>query len=377
MKKALIVIIWAGLAWAQTTINGSRAILGTWDASGAAGTKPFKQGTALPSTCNVGEVFLKTNDPAGRQVYHCTAANTWTRSVYEQGTALPTSCSTGQIFFKTDATAGQNLQLCTAANTWTQMSGGGSSYTFRYGLRDSGGIVDLISHRPNILSQRDDFLMTSTTSGQIGVLGWSSGGTGQSVSYITGVWPNLGVVQVTSGSTSGNIGALRPSNDIASLGQMAARSGPWEIYFVFALPATTSEDFYVGLMSGTTSLPPAAMIGLCYRTSQSDTGWKVFTRANSISALSASDLAAVDTGFHTLLLRADGINPSKVYASLDAGTEVTVCASGCDVTPNSGVFSTDMFPGAAIATQTGAGRSFQLDFFSIFAYLGTNTQRRN
>jgi hypothetical protein len=40
------------------------------------------------------------------------------------GTVLPATCAAGDQFFKTDATAGKNLYFCTAANTWTQMIGG-------------------------------------------------------------------------------------------------------------------------------------------------------------------------------------------------------------------------------------------------------------
>jgi len=43
------------------------------------------------------------------------------------GTTLPATCSLGELFFKTDAPAGQNLYACTAANTWTQLAGGGGS----------------------------------------------------------------------------------------------------------------------------------------------------------------------------------------------------------------------------------------------------------
>ena len=77
---ALMILPCAG----QQIINGSRTLVGNWDASGAATTKPAKVGTVLPSTCGVGEVF-----------------------------------------FKSDATAGSNFYLCASANTWTQMQGGG------------------------------------------------------------------------------------------------------------------------------------------------------------------------------------------------------------------------------------------------------------
>ncbi|MGC2659547.1 MAG: hypothetical protein WA324_16440, partial [Bryobacteraceae bacterium] len=42
------------------------------------------------------------------------------------GTALPISCQTGQLFFNSAAAAGANLFGCTATNTWTLMTSGGS-----------------------------------------------------------------------------------------------------------------------------------------------------------------------------------------------------------------------------------------------------------
>jgi hypothetical protein len=68
----------AALAWSQTTINGSRMVLGAWDASGAATTKPAKAGTTLPATCAVGEIFYKTDATPGSNLYGCTATNVWT-----------------------------------------------------------------------------------------------------------------------------------------------------------------------------------------------------------------------------------------------------------------------------------------------------------
>ena len=62
----------------QTQVNGGRTILGAWDASGAASTKPAKSGTALPATCGTGEQFFKSDAAAGRNLYLCTAPNTWT-----------------------------------------------------------------------------------------------------------------------------------------------------------------------------------------------------------------------------------------------------------------------------------------------------------
>src|SRR5581483_9222120 len=47
------------------------------DFSAASATKPFKTGTSLPASCNVGEAFFKTNATAGSNFYACTATNSW------------------------------------------------------------------------------------------------------------------------------------------------------------------------------------------------------------------------------------------------------------------------------------------------------------
>src|SRR5579875_1006604 len=63
-------------AYGQTLIN-----LGTQgrnvDFSNAPSTRPEKTGTALPATCNPGELFFNTAAPAGQNLYGCSAANTW------------------------------------------------------------------------------------------------------------------------------------------------------------------------------------------------------------------------------------------------------------------------------------------------------------
>jgi hypothetical protein len=64
---------------AQQIINGSRTLLGNWDASGAATTKPLKAGTLIPASCGVGEMFFKTDAAAGANLYLCTTVNNWTQ----------------------------------------------------------------------------------------------------------------------------------------------------------------------------------------------------------------------------------------------------------------------------------------------------------
>jgi len=114
---------------AQQTINGSRTILGTWDASGAARTAPVKVGalSAIPASCTAGDFYFATDGQVGRKLQSCTATNTWVPIGYQQGTSAPGTCTVGDLFFDTDATPGANLFGCTATNTWTALGGSGST----------------------------------------------------------------------------------------------------------------------------------------------------------------------------------------------------------------------------------------------------------
>lgn len=73
----LLLVLLCGVLSAQTTINGSRVILGDWNASGATGTRPDVVGTSLPATCTVGASYFKSDATAGHQSYRCVATNTW------------------------------------------------------------------------------------------------------------------------------------------------------------------------------------------------------------------------------------------------------------------------------------------------------------
>ncbi|MCS6953862.1 MAG: hypothetical protein RMK57_12725 [Bryobacterales bacterium] len=68
------------LVAAQTLIGQTRVSLKTQgkevDFSQATGVRPFQMGTTLPATCNTGEMFFKTDAPAGANLYGC-VGGTW------------------------------------------------------------------------------------------------------------------------------------------------------------------------------------------------------------------------------------------------------------------------------------------------------------
>lgn len=47
------------------------------DFGSVSSVRPFTMGTALPATCTVGQMFFKTDAPAGSNSYGCVATNTW------------------------------------------------------------------------------------------------------------------------------------------------------------------------------------------------------------------------------------------------------------------------------------------------------------
>lgn len=76
VRLAGIVALAAGAALAQTAID-LRTQSKSVDFSAAANTKPAKTGSALPSSCQTGEMFFKTGAPAGSNIYGCVSTNTW------------------------------------------------------------------------------------------------------------------------------------------------------------------------------------------------------------------------------------------------------------------------------------------------------------
>ena len=93
-----------------------------WRASGQTSIDLTRQGklaagTTLPAQCAVGQIFFKTNAPAGANLQVCTAANVWTGVAGIQSGAAasrPTGCVLGQTWLATDTGA---MTFCSATGT--------------------------------------------------------------------------------------------------------------------------------------------------------------------------------------------------------------------------------------------------------------------
>ncbi len=86
-QKAFLFAV-ASVAFSQTTQVDLRTQGKAIDFTNATATRPVKSGTALPAICQVAELFLNTNAPAGSNLFACTATNTWTAQAGGGGGAV-------------------------------------------------------------------------------------------------------------------------------------------------------------------------------------------------------------------------------------------------------------------------------------------------
>jgi hypothetical protein len=78
-------------------------------------------GTTLPAQCAVGQIFFKSNAPAGASLYTCVAQNSWTAVGLSQGAAAgrPANCTFGQIWLSTDTGAMTYCSATGSPGTWS------------------------------------------------------------------------------------------------------------------------------------------------------------------------------------------------------------------------------------------------------------------
>jgi hypothetical protein len=123
-SRVLTCFLASGIAYGQTMVD-LRTQSKSVDFSSANATKPFKSGTVFPSICSVGEIFYKTDAPAGANLYACTAANAWTL----EGQSLPAVSGNAGRALSTDgvnlawSALGGDLAGPIAGATVTQIQG--------------------------------------------------------------------------------------------------------------------------------------------------------------------------------------------------------------------------------------------------------------
>jgi hypothetical protein len=119
-------------AAAQTQID-LRTQTRNVDFTGAVSTRPLKTGSALPATCQVGDMFFKTDASAGSNLYGCTATNTWSG----QAGSSQAGSSQGNLTIESDGTTvGQRgaINFEAGPGVMTVMTDTGSAVNVLLGL---------------------------------------------------------------------------------------------------------------------------------------------------------------------------------------------------------------------------------------------------
>ncbi|GEM_PF-4536048 len=297
------------------------------------------------------------------------------------------ACALGDVYFRSDSPAGQNLYFCTSANTWSQMSGGGSSYALRDLMRESSGTVDVRLHDPRFFWIKDEFNghACSTSAGSFCGSGWllsNYSGAGLTMGDQSASWPNLGVLRLATGAASGNNSSLSLRDYYSQLGELLQNSNRrWESYFTFKFPSAgdyASTDLYVLFGNSFGGGLAGEGFGIRYL-GGTDTAFMFVSRTGSADTVLTTGVS-VDTAWHTLRIFSDAMNggsgQSKVWVQMDGGAAKSICSSGCDVTvvPSA---SAKFQPGWFLRTNSAAAKSLHLDFFGFFAEVGTAPHRRN
>lgn len=314
VAAAIVMSAAAGVGRAQTTINGSRTITGTWDASGAARTMPAKSGTTPPASCAVGEAF-----------------------------------------FKTDAVAGQNWLLCTAANTWTAVvgSGGGSSSD---------------PDRRTTFHIEDEFASGHPTSGQIGSLGWFMNTTAsagfQSQQSVVGHRAYPGLWGGSTSTTANNVVEMALPGNGSGQSQFAV-GRVFDMTWYVGIADDTTQEVRIGMKcssDGNGANNPAA--GLWFEINNATNGsnnWHAVSK-NQFGGRTATSLGVVPAGLDVMQrFRVRRIDASTIGFSVNEGTEATISTNLPDANTNNHGCNSFL----QVMTTDGVANSYRVDYYSL------------
>src|SRR5689334_23027661 len=99
-NAAILLVSLVTASFGQTTTTLNLATQGrNADFSKFSFTRPLAQGSSLPSTCQVGQLFFHTAAPTGANVFSCASPNMWTGvgSAYSYTLPQATSSTLGGV----------------------------------------------------------------------------------------------------------------------------------------------------------------------------------------------------------------------------------------------------------------------------------------
>ncbi len=117
---------------------------------------------------------------------------------FKTGSSLPPSCEVGELFFRTGVAAGSNLYGCTSANQWSLEAGGGGG---------GGSLPDMAGHADKVLSTDGAAaLWRAITTGPSGALQVNHATGDISVDIVTAVLPQKSAANTFTGLNTFDLG---------------------------------------------------------------------------------------------------------------------------------------------------------------------------
>lgn len=282
LRTIAVLCLFAHLCDAQTVINGSRTILGNWDASGALSTKPLKAGTSLPATCSVSQMYYKTDATAGMGMYFCTSTNTWTQAL-----GSGASQASDITDFKVTATGTTITHTGTSTTSKpTAVRVGGTTYTYSDGSGSSTTLATISGSGTGtvyVYIASNGTRTADTSSGTITITcsdtNWTCSNSGNVSAFPTGSLP-VAEVAVAAGSVA-SVTDRRPMYSaqyvVSGSGLSGCESGTCAVDFALV------PDYSTG-----TSAPPA--------TCTAGRDWYIRTSTNQAYACTATNTYTEVTG---------------------------------------------------------------------------------
>jgi hypothetical protein len=114
---AACLVAASGKLCAQTRIDLRTQASSVVDFGTATFTRPIRTGTVLPALCDTGELFFKSDAPAGANVYACVSRNVW---------AAPAAPVTGALLPNPAGHAGKSLWTDGVNAAWKNVTTGAS-----------------------------------------------------------------------------------------------------------------------------------------------------------------------------------------------------------------------------------------------------------
>ena len=217
------------------------------DFSNASSTKPVRTGTVIPAACMVGEIFFKTNAPAGSNLYACVATNTWASQSATGG--LPSVVGHPASLLLSDGVTA----------FWSGLGGdvSGSADSIRVGKIQNRAVAGTApsSGQALVWNATSSQWEPQSVSGVGGNASWEASGTAVGSRSITNLVAGVGLVSILS-DTGSKINIQQSLNTAVVLTKNAHQAGT----DLFCGSTTNSAATYRCVMSPTLTTYSTAMV---------------------------------------------------------------------------------------------------------------------